>query len=72
MRFEALTQHRLSQGEGDPALLRTELEQMRYLVQIKLPKLLAKGEFNQFKVTGSNVNGSLGIGSEEESVNRVH
>ena len=45
---------------------------MKYILQIKLPKIKQPGQFNQFKVTGSNINGSLGIGSEDESTTRVH
>lgn len=52
--------------------LNSELEHMRYIVQIKQSKLTAKGQFNQFKVTGTNINGSLGIGSDEESTNKIH
>jgi alpha-tubulin suppressor-like RCC1 family protein len=31
-----------------------------------------KNQFNMIKVTGSNINGSLGIGSDEESTEKVH
>jgi hypothetical protein len=47
--------------------LRNDFEQFKYLLQVKLPKLTQKTLFNQFKVTGSNINGTLGIGSEEDS-----
>ena len=37
---------------------------MRLLARIKLEK--AQGDvFNQFKITGSNTNGSMGIGTED-------
>jgi hypothetical protein len=44
---------------------------MSYLLQIKLPKLKT-ATFNQFKVTGSNLYGSLGIGNEEDGSQRVY
>ena len=45
---------------------------MKCMVQIRHAKLTQKGLFNHFRVTGSNINGSLGIGSQEESSLRVH
>jgi hypothetical protein len=45
--------------------LRQEVEQMRYLLQIKLPRLTQRQGFNQFKLTGANLNGTLGIGTED-------
>lgn len=45
-------------------ILRRELEQLRLLVKIKLDKA-NETTVNSFKVTGSNINGSLGIGTED-------
>lgn len=49
--------------------LLSELEQLKLIVKVKMQKAVneaSKSELvNAFKVTGSNLNGSLGIGSED-------
>ena len=47
---------------------------MKYLLQIKLSKVRTPPgiSFNQFKVTGSNLNGSLGIGTEDDGSSKVY
>lgn len=41
-----------------------DLEQLKLLVKIKLQQN-TEGYYNQFKSTGTNLNGSMGIGSED-------
>jgi hypothetical protein len=47
---------------------------MKYLLQIKLSKVRTPPgvSFNQFKVTDSNLNGSLGIGTEDDGLSKVY
>eukprot|EP00347_Sterkiella_histriomuscorum_P023980 403332724 len=84
MRFEALVEYKLfqqSQQEDtqqhqpseESLKLISELEQLKYTIQIHKPKLSQSDLYNQFRITGSNINGTLGIGSEEaERDERVH
>lgn len=48
-------------------MLLSELEQLKLLVQIKLQSASKlSGVQNQFKITGTNLNGSLGIGNSDQ------
>lgn len=74
MRFEALVDLKISKepNSEESLKMRSELEQLRYMIQINKNKLNEKGIYNQFRITGSNINGTLGIGSEDESSEKVH
>lgn len=48
--------------------LYSDLEQLKLLAKIKLSEN-TEGFFNQFKSTGSNMYGSMGIGSENSYIN---
>ena len=43
----------------------SELEQLKILVKIKLQSARGGEITNQFKSTGSNLNGCMGIGTED-------
>lgn len=79
MRFEAEVASRVqaskakiqndTQARNRMNQLQSDLEQLKLLVQVKLQKAQSESKskevFNQFKIAGTNLNGSLGIGTED-------
>ena len=73
MRFEADAMHQINQNlivnqndiqeQKRMNVLYGDLEQLKLLAKIKLQEN-TEGFYNQFKSTGSNMYGSMGIGSE--------
>ena len=77
MRFEADAIHQFNELNSDPDLqidiqkqvkqnrLMSELEQLKILVKIKLQSARGGEITNQFKSTGSNLNGCMCIGTDD-------
>jgi len=72
LKAQSLVEDKLNESPGNMDFLRFahEIEHLVYVVDMKVPKK-DKGP-NMLRVTGSNINGNLGIGYEGETSVNVH